>query len=231
MIQTLMATVELVDTNLNIAPGSWRDQLQTIRNATSSLDLLDTIPNEARKRWQLPLITVFQRVAFSDADNGAIQDIADWCLRQALTLLQVYPEDFDLMSLIGRNWLLRAQKALAGIARTETGSSSSEGSTFGQPNATTRTLAETELRLGLADYVQARVLLLPATDYLQRAVSAADAQGVASGHLLTMAAEAFMSLGNVTSSRVNDRYYHQAMSYLRAAAEHPNHSLPRHLEQ
>jgi hypothetical protein len=40
-----------------------------------------------------------------------------------------------------------------------------------------------------------------------------------------------MSIGNVTSSRVNDRYYRQAMAYLQAAAELPEYTLPKHLEQ
>lgn len=40
-----------------------------------------------------------------------------------------------------------------------------------------------------------------------------------------------MSLGNVTSARVHDRYFQQAMAYLREAAEMPDYSLPPHLEQ
>ena len=40
-----------------------------------------------------------------------------------------------------------------------------------------------------------------------------------------------MSLGNVTSSRVNDRYFQQAMDYLRGAAEMADYALPAHLEQ
>lgn len=96
MVQNLMSTVDLLNKTLDTAPHSWRDQLQAIRSTTTSLNLLDTIPDEARRRWQLPLISVFQRVAFADADNGVVQDIADWCLRQSLVLLQVYPEDAEI---------------------------------------------------------------------------------------------------------------------------------------
>jgi hypothetical protein len=51
--------------------------------------------------------------------------------------------------------------------------------------------------------------------------------------LLTIlqAAEANMSLGNVTSSRINDRYYRQAMAYLREASQIPGYCLPAHLAQ
>lgn len=45
-----------------------------------------------------------------------------------------------------------------------------------QPNATTRSLFETERRLHEPDYVEAQGLLIPATDYLKRAVDAAIAQ-------------------------------------------------------
>lgn len=98
MVRTLMSTVELIATTLDAAPDSWRDQLQAIRNIAASLELLDDTPDEGRKQWQLPLISVFQRVAYADADNGGVMDIANWCLRQTLTLLHVYPEDVDLLT-------------------------------------------------------------------------------------------------------------------------------------
>jgi hypothetical protein len=62
------------------------------------LEILDTVPNEAAKQWQLPLISVFQRVAFGDVDNGAVQDVADWCLRQALILMRLYPQDVEVLA-------------------------------------------------------------------------------------------------------------------------------------
>lgn len=93
-----MATVELIASTLDRAPESWRDHLQAIRNITASLELLDSAPDPTRLEWQLPLITVFQRVSYADADAGGVPDIANWCLRQALTLLQVYPDNVDLQA-------------------------------------------------------------------------------------------------------------------------------------
>lgn len=89
--------------------------------------------------------------------------------------------------MIGRNWLLRAQKSLANVARVEGGSSSSEGSTLRSERQTmgSRVIAEDEMRLHAADYVEARGLLLPATEYFQRAVTAAKAQGIVTGILLS----------------------------------------------
>ena len=40
-----------------------------------------------------------------------------------------------------------------------------------------------------------------------------------------------MSLGNVSSIRINDRYFHQALAYLRLAENLPDYTLPTHLQQ
>lgn len=89
--------------------------------------------------------------------------------------------------MIGRNWLLRAQKSLANVYRAETGSSSSEGSVhlMGERQTAVRARsADAEERVNGADYVEARGLLIPATEYLQRAVDTARIQGNITGTLL-----------------------------------------------
>lgn len=94
---TLMAIAEPIAATLETAPDSWTQYLQTIRNVTASLEFSDTRPDESRRQWQLPLLTVFQRVAYADADAGGIPDIGNWCMKQEATLLQVYPEDVELL--------------------------------------------------------------------------------------------------------------------------------------
>jgi hypothetical protein len=91
---------------------------------------------------------------------------------------------------IGNNWLLRAQKSLAKIYQEERGSSSS--STTSTSNLwgherevlTARAFAEAEQALHTADYVEARGILLPAIEYLSRAVDKAQAQENVTGMLL-----------------------------------------------
>lgn len=153
----------------------------------------------------------------------------------------------------GQNWLQRAQKSLAIIHLTERHSSSSGGSTDAPLSRSeeirrrNRAAIEAEDRLSTAEYVEARGILLPATEYLKRAVNVARAQGTATGKLLSMvsrtnrirnthadeskAAEAHMSLGNVSSSRVNEPYFIEARAYLREAKEIPGYSLALHLDQ
>ncbi|EUC45183.1 hypothetical protein COCMIDRAFT_37056 [Bipolaris oryzae ATCC 44560] len=189
MLHMLMATVELVNANLDTAPGSWRDQLPAIRNITTSFEISDTAPEQSPRCWQIPHVTVVQRVAFADADNGPIPDIADWCLRQLLTLLALYPRDAEILAftVIGRHWLLRAQKALASIARAESELHSNEESSPYPLQSAKQPLVETQERINNADYVEARALLVPATDYLQSAVDAAREKGQLTGHLLLTA--------------------------------------------
>ncbi|OAL07250.1 hypothetical protein IQ06DRAFT_288991 [Phaeosphaeriaceae sp. SRC1lsM3a] len=199
-----MSTVGIISTNLDIRPDSWRDQLPFVRYTTSTFEISDTVPSSARRQWQLTLITVFQRVAFGDADSGPVQDVADWCLRQGLRLLNLYPEDIEILScefsssptcqcpltssVIGRNWLSRAQKSLANIYRADRGSSSSSAASASASQDSEakreRALAEAEQALNTADYVEARGILSPAVDYLQRAVTAAYARGTVSGTVL-----------------------------------------------
>ncbi|KAK5013890.1 hypothetical protein LTR60_003631 [Cryomyces antarcticus] len=90
---------------------------------------------------------------------------------------------------------------------------------------------EAEARLHTADYVEARGILLPATEYLNKAVEAAQAQNMLTGDLLATTAEAYMSLGNVSYTRINEQYFHQAISYLRMATNVPGYSLSPHLQQ
>jgi hypothetical protein len=97
-VNVLMSTVERIAATLDTAHDSWRDHLQSIRNITAVLEFSDTHPDESRRQWQLPLVTVFQRVAYADADSGGVSDIANWCLKQAVTLLQIYPDDIELLT-------------------------------------------------------------------------------------------------------------------------------------
>lgn len=97
-IETIMATVESIAMKLDMAHDSWGDHLQAVRQITAVLEFSDKSPAPFHKEWQIRILVVFQRVAYADADSGGIPDIGDWCLKQAVTLLQVYPEDIELLT-------------------------------------------------------------------------------------------------------------------------------------
>ncbi|KAF2498857.1 hypothetical protein BU16DRAFT_455968 [Lophium mytilinum] len=240
--ETATATVDRIAIVIDTAPHQWREHLVAARHITAHLELTNVHHEYASRQWQIWLIGVLQRLAYSDTDSEGVPDIANWCLRQALTILELAPGEVDLMRLIGQNWLSRAQPNLARIHQLD-GFSSSSGSSMGamtsSPAVTrsederrsARAAAEAEERLHTADYVVARGLLLPAIEYLGRAVDLALAQGHQTGSLLTVAAEAYMSLGNVSYARVNERYFREALRYLRLAHNVPGYTLPAHLQQ
>src|SRR5215472_9224685 len=103
-----------------------------------------------------------------------------------------------IISGIGKWWLSKAQRSLARISAEESSSSSSSAGATRRPNSdptnatrteeirrTSRTTRDqdAETRLHSQEYVEARGLLLPATEYLTRAVEEGDRQGTSDGSL------------------------------------------------
>ena len=149
---------------------------------------------------------------------------------------------------LGQNWLQRAQATIVAIHQEE---DTTSGSSSKQrvPSPPSRKLREIDnfaaspprdpRRQGPL-YVEARGLLQPAVDFYSRAVSSADSAGTTSGDLLCsvslqiilkeqtdtlQAAEAHMSLGNVTASPNDEHHFAHAIRYLRRAEALPDYQL------
>jgi hypothetical protein len=161
---------------------------------------------------------------------------------------------------IGKWWFCKAQPALARV-HSVNGSSSrtsyrgrltsqSGSSPLERDRELRRSTAEAEEQLHTEDFVEARGILLPATEYLKRAVESSQAAGLADSQLLVMvcrrpslmypkeyanispkAAESYMDLGSVSYSPANVEHFQQAVIYLRDAADVPGFTLPRHLRR
>ena len=106
---------------------------------------------------------------------------------------------------VGGWWLSRAQPSLARIHAVDGSSSGSEGSRkySGGENGPRgpdeeQAQREAEARLGTPDYVEARGILQPATDYLRRAVEEASSQGNLTGGLLVMVGPMLIRLIHIT---------------------------------
>lgn len=217
-------------------PDNWRSHLVWIRTVTKGA--MGSLRNRGMDLYsQILVIQTFQRVAYMEPDTGGLVDISTWCLNNALELLQDHPEDVELLALIGKNWLYRAQPALSRIHEADQESPSSSGSigaalSSSQEQRKAKLACEDE-RLSSRDYVDARGTLYAAGEKFEKALSIARSKPVPplTPDLLTTAAEAFMSLGNVTSLRENRRYYRMALDALRDAAKLPNYTLPPHLQQ
>lgn len=188
--------LERIYAMLRETPQDWRNFITLGRSVIGHLDATTFMNKATRTREQAWMIAGLQRLAFADAENGGIPDIASWCSRQWLVIFQRDNNNVAALRGIGQAWLSRAQPTLARIQRTDS-SSSSGGSQQGtsQRSRTTGTSSEqakkaaaaakeAERKAGTADYVEARGFLQPATEYLDRAVAAASSQRVLSGDLL-----------------------------------------------
>lgn len=184
---------------LRRSPQDWRNFITLGRSVISHLDATTFMQQSSRTTEQAWMIAGLQRLAFSDPENGGVQDIAAWCSRQWLVIFQRDETNVAALRGIGQAWLWRAQPTLARIQRADSSSSSSgsqrsisqrsppsraAGTSAEQERQAAAAAREAERKAGTADYVEARGFLQPAAEYLDRAVAAASAQRVLSGDLL-----------------------------------------------
>ncbi|KAK3713216.1 hypothetical protein LTR37_008649 [Vermiconidia calcicola] len=225
---------------LRSSPQNWRDYVQLARSVIAHLDQTTFMMQASRTTEQAWMVSGLQRLASSDTDNGGIPDLAAWCSQQWMIIYQRDAQNVAASRGIGQGYIAHAQPVLARIHRADASSSSSGGSSQQSARSLSASederqsivaTAEAEKRAGTQDYVEARSLLQPATEYFERAVAAATEQRVLSGDLLATTAEAYMSLGNTSSPRVNERYFRRAVQLLRAASQIGGYSLSRYLQQ
>ena len=164
---------------LRTSPQQWRNFLGLARTIIAQLDSTTFMQEPTRTSEQVTIVAGLQILAFKDVDNGSVLDIASWCSRQWLVVVQRDPQNVSALRGLGQMWLSRAQPALARIHASQGRSSSGGGNSSRSESA-----AEAERRVGTADYVEARGFLQPATEYLERAVAAASNQDAISGDLL-----------------------------------------------
>lgn len=178
---------------LRTSPQNWRSYVTLARSVIAHLDATTFMQQPSRTSEQVWMIAGLQRLATVDAEGGGITDISAWCSRQWLVIFQRDPQNVAALRGIGESWLARAQPVLARIHRADGSSSSSNGSSQRSGNRMSSSeeerqsaaaTADAERRSGTQDYVEAQGLLQPATEYLERAVTAARAQGGLSGDLL-----------------------------------------------
>ncbi|RMY24242.1 hypothetical protein D0867_01511 [Hortaea werneckii] len=205
-IAVCKTSLNQINVMLRGSPESWRNYIPLGRSIVAHIDATTLMQQPERTTEQAWLIAGLQRLAFIDQDNSSVNDIATWSMRG-----------------IGQSWLSRAAPSLARINRSNSNTSSDARTappiaSSEDENLTAAQLANAERRVGLADYVEARGYLQAASEYLERAVAAAPAQRALSGDLIVTAAEAYLSLGKVSSPRVNERYFRRALQLLGAAA-------------
>ncbi|KAI9679904.1 MAG: hypothetical protein M1817_004919 [Caeruleum heppii] len=226
---------------LHSHPSQLGSFLSYAKSIMEALDDVRFLESDGELEEQFSLIGRLQDLAFHDIDNFGDWDIADWCERQYLTVLTERGDSVTALQGLGRNWLSRAQPYLSRMYE-DLGSASSQLSISSLPEDAwyseadecrdaANSVAEAETRINTATYVIARALLVSACDFYKRAVEGARVQGSLNGELLTSTAEAYMSLGNVSSLRSAEEHLITALDYLREARNCANYTLPIHLQR
>lgn len=82
---------------LQNSSADWEGYLNFARSIITSLDLADFLSSRNRRDEQVWMISGMQRLAYHDADSGAVQFLADWCQRQWLRILQQDPSQVDAL--------------------------------------------------------------------------------------------------------------------------------------
>lgn len=199
-INACKTAIGQIYTMLRSSPQQWRNFLSLARTVIAQLDSTTFMQQATRTAEQVWTIAALQIIAFKDVDNGAFLDIASWCSRQWLVVIQRDGQNISALRGLGQMWLSRAQPALARIHASQGRSSSGGGSSLQSESAT-----EAERRVGTADYVEARGFLQPAAEYLERAVAAASNQDATSGDLLAKVSRPRLDL-TVAERRQTDRH-------------------------
>lgn len=87
------ATVREIDQMLIVNPNNWQNHLNDARNILNDIESSGFINETARTTDQIWVINIIQRLAFSEPDTGSPRDIAEWCLRQWLSILHTRPQN------------------------------------------------------------------------------------------------------------------------------------------
>ncbi|GAD94358.1 predicted protein [Paecilomyces variotii No. 5] len=232
-LDRLRAEVENIVSTLRAQHDGGNTSDELLHGARRIIAFVDSAPisQEPRiERKQLELIEALQRLAYHDADSGGVKDVAEWCMQKWLGVLEKDPENWRALEGLGHAWLFKSQVSLAKIHSKE----ESPVSTMDWPRPASgehHSSMDDESVLHGADYVEARGTLQPSTEYFSRAVRAAEKKNELTGELLALAAESFMSLGNVSYPGTRIQHFTQAIEYLRMAEAIPGYSLPTHLSQ
>jgi hypothetical protein len=90
--------VQAIYTMLETKSNNWEHHLDSAREVMATLDAVHFMHNRYRQEEQVWIIEGLQNLAYHDASEGVITDIANWCMRQWLAIVQHYPDNFAALS-------------------------------------------------------------------------------------------------------------------------------------
>jgi hypothetical protein len=82
-----------MQTTLDAQPQDWQSLVPLARGLITFMDANILPDDEYGIDDIVAMITTIQKVAFAEQDAGGIADLANWCLRQGVDVLQKRPDN------------------------------------------------------------------------------------------------------------------------------------------
>jgi len=99
-----MGIIRSIQQTLDSSPDDWQSKISAGRSVVAAIDGSSFMNQGNRLEEQTRVLETLQRLAYWDPDTGGVTDIADWCLKQRLVVLQSHPQ--NVPTLRGLPWLL-----------------------------------------------------------------------------------------------------------------------------
>jgi len=96
-ILVLMDIICNIQQTLDSSPDDWRSRIPAGRSVMAAVDASNFMNQTNRLEEQTHFVETLQRLAYWEADTGGIDDIADWCLKQWLVVLQNHPQNVSIL--------------------------------------------------------------------------------------------------------------------------------------
>jgi hypothetical protein len=97
VIQDIRTFLAQVNDEVAQDENRWRAYREPARHATATLDRLRYLELPDRLEEQRGIVQLFQSYAYHNPDEGAIQDIAEWCRASWLSVLRDHPDDVETL--------------------------------------------------------------------------------------------------------------------------------------
>lgn len=98
------ANIAQIYTMLQVCPENWESYIACARSAMTSIDTIPFMADPMRIEEQLWVIEGLQNMASQEPGNGSLSDIAHWCMRQWLVVLEHHPHHIGILR--GESFLL-----------------------------------------------------------------------------------------------------------------------------
>jgi hypothetical protein len=97
MVEQVKSIITLLDEVVSSRPNDCATYIPSARSAVTALEQLRFFRDPQRFAEQVWILQGLQDFAFYDADNGCVQDVADFCQNSWLRVLRNYPENVDVL--------------------------------------------------------------------------------------------------------------------------------------